>query len=389
MSLNSFFIDSKTIVVIFTKHIVMEFVLTQIFKSTIGIIIWVICANILFKRSIANRIGTILVALAIIIATQVRISIMGYYNEAVSLVITILVSLGALFLIRIYIKNPIEESVEKLKEFAGGNLNVDIKDSKSNNELGDLRKAIKELQYNFTKIVTQVQEGTKQLSDESGNLTNLAEQILNGATKSSSNNEELASSMLEISTSVDKNSNNAKLTNDISQKLSNSIEDVGSSTKEGVDSVLNIADKIAVINEIAAQTNILALNAAVEAARAGEHGKGFAVVAAEVRKLAERSKQAAEEIINVSKSTVEATENAASMLLNIIPEIKNSAKYTKDISETSADQTIRINEINRAVLDLNNINQNNSKISEQVSKSATSIDYLSSEFKAILNFFNK
>ena len=114
--------------------------------------------------------------------------------------------------------------------------------------------------------------------------------------------------MEEMAVNIQQNTDNAQEAEKISKKVSDGVQKVGSASQESLLSIRDISEKINIINDIAFQTNILALNAAVEAARAGEHGKGFAVVAAEVRKLAERSKLAADEIITLSSKSVQVTD---------------------------------------------------------------------------------
>lgn len=102
-----------------------------------------------------------------------------------------------------------------------------------------------------------------------------------------------------------------------------------------VDANKDIANKISIITDIAFQTNILALNAAVEAARAGEHGKGFAVVAAEVRKLAERSKLAADEIVTLAQKGLDLSQGAGKVMEEVLPKIQNTTKLVQEITAAS------------------------------------------------------
>jgi len=122
-----------------------------------------------------------------------------------------------------------------------------------------------------------------------------------------------------------------------------------------------------IIDEIANQTNLLALNAAIEAARAGEHGKGFAVVAAEVKKLAERSRNAAAEIINLSGDTVEVAEEAQGIFNSLVPDIEKSANLIQEISAASAEQGKGGEQINSALLELDKVTQSNSSSAENIS----------------------
>jgi len=158
-----------------------------------------------------------------------------------------------------------------------------------------------------------------------------SQQMSEGATEQASSAEEVSSSMEEMAASIQQNTENARETEKISRKAAKDIEETSKAVGETVNSMKTIADKISIIGEIARQTNLLALNAAVEAARAGDHGRGFAVVAAEVRKLAERSQQAAAEIDAVSKSSVEIAQKSGKMLNEIVPDIRKTPTLSRKL----------------------------------------------------------
>ena len=193
--------------------------------------------------------------------------------------------------------------------------------------------------------------------------------------------------MEEMAANIQQNTENAQRTDNISNKVSQGVKEVGSASKESLVSIKNIAEKISIINDIAFQTNILALNAAVEAARAGEHGKGFAVVAAEVRKLAERSKIAADEIVSLASTSVEVTEGSAKLLETLIPDIGETARLVQEITSASIEQSSGANQVNNAIQQLNHVVQQNAEASQQMAHSSEELKTFADGLKKTIRYF--
>ena len=160
-------------------------------------------------------------------------------------------------------------------------------------------------------------------------MSGTAQSLSNGATEQASNLEETAAAIEEMTGSINLNAENRNIPKRWRQDASIMAQDGGHAVDMTVDAMKDIAGKISVIEDIAYQTNLLALNAAIEAARAGEHGKGFAVVAVEVRKLAERSQVAAQEIGKITGDSVKIIRTCGELIKEIIPNIRKQPNLSK------------------------------------------------------------
>ena len=151
--------------------------------------------------------------------------------------------------------------------------------------------------------------------------------------------------------------------------------------------VQDIAAKISVVSEIASQTNILALNAAVEAARAGEHGRGFAVVASEVRKLAERSGDAAAEVVSLVNSAVLTSDQTATAVDEIVPNVQSSLSIAREVAVSSAEQRSGADQVNSAIQQLNSVSQTNAASSDNLADNAVALARLANELGVQMSYF--
>jgi Methyl-accepting chemotaxis protein len=274
--------------------------------------------------------------------------------------------------------------VAKSKLIAGGDLTV-VLDKRS--EADELLISINEMVKRVASIITQVQNATDHIAQVSFEISAGAQQMSQGANEQASASEEVSSSMEEMASNIQQNTDNAMQTEKIAMVASENIKKGNQSANQSAQAMKQIADKITIISEIAFQTNILALNAAVEAARAGEHGRGFAVVAAEVRKLAERSKIAAEEINMVSKEGVEIATQAGKQLEDMVPEIEKTSRLVQEISAASIEQNSGAAQINNALIQLNQVTQQNASASEELATTSEELANQAEQLREIISFF--
>lgn len=265
-----------------------------------------------------------------------------------------------------------------------GDLTVELK---MRSESDELIRALSNMVKAVSEVVVQVQGAADNIAAASQEMSANAQQISQGASEQASAAEEVSSSMEEMSSNIQQNTDNAQQTEKISIAASKGLGVVSTSAVESMKSIKEIASKISIIGDIAFQTNILALNAAVEAARAGEHGRGFAVVAAEVRKLAERSKIAADEIDVLTKNSVEVTEKAGGLMVQLIPEVEKTANLVQEIASASIEQNSGANQINNAINQLNQVIQQNASASEEMATGSEELSGQADQLREMINFF--
>lgn len=302
-----------------------------------------------------------------------------------SIIIVVLIIVSA-YIITISITKPLALVVTATKQIADGDLTQNL-DVKQKDEVGELAASFSSMMFKLREIVESIKGGADSISGAGFELSSASQLLSQGASEQASSAEEVSSSMEQMAANIQQNTDNAQQTEKISLSVSQGVQKVGSAAMESLGSVRDIADKIGIINDIAFQTNILALNAAVEAARAGEQGKGFAVVAAEVRKLAERSKVAADEIVSLATKSVALTEGAADLMGKLVPEIDKTAKLVQEIAAASNEQNSGADQINSAIQQLNTVTQQNAASSEELATSSEELTSQAEQLKEIISFF--
>ena len=309
--------------------------------------------------------------------------------------ILLLISLAVFFLMTYfiigYLNQSIKEVSERIESISKGDLagkQLEMKMSDGKNEIGLMLLSINRLADRLKSVIYDIQISINTMVETSSQTNSTADNISTSATEQASSVEEISATMEEMVINIEQNTQNAKKTANISSNASESIKRVVDGTRKAIDSNGEIAEKITVINDIAFQTNILALNAAVEAARAGEHGRGFAVVATEVRKLAERSKVAADEIVNLAATGLDLTKNAGDLLEETIPNIDGSNSLVKEITAASVEQSNGANQVNSGIQQLNVVTQQNAAAAAQMASSADTLTKRAEELKELIAYFN-
>jgi len=298
-----------------------------------------------------------------------------------SLIVVFVLALGLAVLASILlgrnITGPVMVVTATIERLSLGELREDpamagklAKASRRTDEIGLAVNAVKTTRETLGAIVGRIAEAASMVSAGAEELSATAESVSSGASEQAAGVEELSSSAEELASSARQNADSSGGADRLAKKAGLEAEGSGSVVRETAIHMRDIAKRIVIVEEIARQTNLLALNAAIEAARAGESGKGFAVVASEVRKLAERSAEAAREITGLAGLSVDRAEEAGQRLESLLPDMRKTADLAEEIASATREQSAGTEQIATAIQQLDEIVQRNSTIAEELASTA-------------------
>ncbi|HPJ45253.1 MAG TPA: methyl-accepting chemotaxis protein [Tenuifilaceae bacterium] len=357
----------------------------------VGLPVGILTVRYFFKGSIMFYMSSLWLASLLVVATlaNLKYTYSSIFPVYISTPLGILFAVYCMYLINKKVRKPLDNTINQLKQLSEGDLNlhVDTSFEKDEDEMGRLTKSIRILGDKLKDVIEGIAAASEEIANAGQQLSSSSINLSQAVNEQASSLEEISATMEEIVSSIQQNADNSKQTETIAVSTTQGLEEGNKSTNVALDSMKEIAEKITIINDIAFQTNLLALNAAVEAARAGDQGKGFAVVAAEVRRLAERSSLAANEIIAVSQKGATVSEKARELMNKNLPEMKKTSQLIQEISAASLEQKSGSMQVNESVQQLNSITQQNAASAEELASNAEELTARSQHLVDLISFF--
>ena len=303
-----------------------------------------------------------------------------------SVAVVVLLVAGVHLLASRVVLRPLGDALALADAVAGGDLTRSAP-PRSDDEIGRLNAALGRMSEQLASVVSLMRSSADGVADAGAALGRGTREGAEEAAERAAAVEEATSTVAAMVAGIRQNATNAGETEAIVRKTAERARESGDAVARAVAAMQEIAARTEIVEEIAHQTNLLALNAAIEAARSGEHGRGFAVVAVEIRRLAERSKQAAAEIGALSASSVEVAAVAAETLRLVVPEVGRSAGLVQEIALATQRQAEGADVINATIQRLHQGIQASAGASEELAATAAELARSSDELRRSVAFF--
>ncbi|NMO15532.1 methyl-accepting chemotaxis protein [Pyxidicoccus fallax] len=294
-------------------------------------------------------------------------------------------SIAVLVVIR-GITRPLEALSQVATRIAAGDLTGRIA-HRSSDEIGVLADAFRSMRERLAETLGEVRSGALTLSSAASQLSQTSQSLSSGTSEQAATTEEVTTNLAQLSQTIGQNAEGSRRVEGLALKGAAAATQSSHAVDTTLEAMKQIASRISVIDEIAYQTNLLALNAGIEAARAGQYGRGFAVVASEIRKLAESSQASAQQIVALAREGVARAERSGDMLRALVPSIQSTAELVKGVATTSGEQAVGVDQINKAMLGLNEVTQQNASAAEELSSTAEELASQAESLLQRVNFF--
>lgn len=303
------------------------------------------------------------------------------------LILNLIVIIGGLINIQKKVLLPLKKILPYFINISNGQLGYRLKTERTD-EIGKLIAAFNKMNEKLSETVQEIKRGADTIVQGSDEISKGSQTLSEGAGQQAASAEEVSSSVEQLTSTIELNTNNAVETEEKAKEAVKAMHMIMRAGKKSVEAINTITEKVTIINDIAFQTNLLSLNASIEAKKAGELGKGFTAVANQIRKLAAKSRLAADEISELSDSSRKTILKTNDIIGRMSPEIDSTASLAKGVANSAKEQKAGVDQINTAIQEMNDVTQKSAAVSEELASEAEEFSSIAETLKATISNFD-